>query len=864
MAEKTIIVDFEINAEDVKAANEAMDDATASAASYQQELNKLKTDQKELNALYKIGAVGANEYAQKQTLLKKQITDASKGVRESNKEFKQNKIIVEAAKGSNDQLRARLSILTKEYNGLSKKQRENTKAGKQRQATIEAISSKLKANEKAVGDNRRNVGNYQQAIEDAAGQLNIMGVNVGGVINSLKSNIATLKAVTASTRAYTAGTNAQTVATEGAAVATGIGTKAMRIFKVALAGTGIGLLIVAVASLISYFTMTKRGVALLDQAFAGIKATIAVVTDRLSGLVDAFIMFKNGDYAKAADKISDSFKGIGSEIANDAKAAAQLEKEMQAVVDAERALSAEKATTRGEIKRLGLISEDVSKDTETRLEAGRKAKEIETALMAKMVDTATERLRITKAQNELGESLAADLDREAEAQKALGDIKVQSIEMQTTLNNRLNVILKSADVVAQKAEVEARKAEAEKREATEEQIELENEAAAKRKEIREEFRLEQLSEIERSKEEAIRKSQELRDAGVEELEIKQFLSDKLLEIDSAERDAELETTLQFFEDEAEAARSKVRVEIESEYARNAAIMLIDQELLEAKQQTLDLEANQYQASIDGLAIIDEERQAKLLLDKAEVDAQLVELDREKTDAVKSHLDEVDEKQKESTDKALGAASGGLGALGGMLSGIGDIMNQNIKDTEEQAKAAGKSDAQIRKQTKAARKEAHQMAVAAAIVQTLQAAISAYSSGAAVPVVGMVLGPVMAASHAEGGIPISVNGQGGYEAEGNEIVLTKGVYNNPSLRSEASRLNVLGGGNPISGGNYFAAGGVLQSTGSIRSASNQGNAAINAEISNLGDRIQDMRTVVSVTDIERVSGQKRKVQAISEL
>lgn len=49
------------------------------------------------------------------------------------------------------------------------------------------------------------------------------------------------------------------------------------------------------------------------------------------------------------------------------------------------------------------------------------------------------------------------------------------------------------------------------------------------------------------------------------------------------------------------------------------------------------------------------------------------------------------------------------------------------------------------------------------------------------------------SHAQGGIPI--------EAEGNEIILTKGVYNNPNLRAQASALNVAGGGRK------FAAGGV---------------------------------------------------------
>ncbi len=111
------------------------------------------------------------------------------------------------------------------------------------------------------------------------------------------------------------------------------------------------------------------------------------------------------------------------------------------------------------------------------------------------------------------------------------------------------------------------------------------------------------------------------------------------------------------------------------------------------------------------------------------------------------------------------------------------------------------------------------ATAQAIVSTIQGSINAYSSTAAIPIVGPALAPIAAgvafaagmiqvdkiqstpvqspvkhelggvlrgASHAQGGIPIN-------EAEGNEIILTKGVYQDPGLRSLASALNQAGGG-----------------------------------------------------------------------
>jgi hypothetical protein len=77
--------------------------------------------------------------------------------------------------------------------------------------------------------------------------------------------------------------------------------------------------------------------------------------------------------------------------------------------------------------------------------------------------------------------------------------------------------------------------------------------------------------------------------------------------------------------------------------------------------------------------------------------------------------------------------------------------------------------------------------------------------------GVLRGP----SHENNGIPFTVNGRPGFEAEGDEILLSKGVYRNPSLRSFASALNVAGGGRS------FAAGGPVNP---FDSSSKQGSAA----------------------------------------
>lgn len=870
MAEKKVIVDIDINAEDIRAAKEAQDAAAQSMVEYQKAINDLKTQQKELNALHKVGAVDSKEYAKQQVEIKNKITEANKSLREANKTLQNNKTVVDAANGSNEQLRARLALLTKQYNGLSKEQRESSKQGQQLQSTIKGISDKLKANEKAVGDNRRNVGNYEEALKAVAGQINVMGVNLGGLANQLKT--------------YKDGVVASAAATKASAAATGGLSGAMQILKVAMIATGIGAFVVVLGSMVTFLTQTKRGSELLAQGLSAIGATVSVLTDRMSQLGEALTMVLSGDFTKAAETAKGAFSGITEEIVKESQAAAGLTKEMQTLLDNERNLSVERAKSRAQIKELNKIAEDTTKSYKERSDAAERAISIEQALMAEQVKLAEERARIITAQNKLGESTAEDLDRQAEAERRLGEIRAESLEMQTTLQNKLNTI-------RQQEHAEYVKQENEKRKLTEAQIKAEAEAEAKRAKIREDFRISQLSELEKRKEDALQRAKILKDAGENEKTIEQFLSQELIEINRAEQDNILNAKLKRLDDEAHAARLKVETEIQNEEIRKAALLQIDAELAAAKQQTLDLEIQNYTASTEMIGMVDEERNAKLIQRKAEVDAQVVELDRQKTDALKAHEDELAAKRQQEQQNYTQAATASLGTVANILTGFSQQIEANIKQTEDQAKAAGKTDAEIAAMTKKRRKEAHELAVAAAIVQTLQAAIAAYQSGASIPIVGVALGPIMAAaalafgfaqvgqmkqekfadggiaqgpSHDQGGIPFTVAGHGGYEMEGDEIILTKGVYRDPQLRQQASILNQLGGGKALTPGTYMAAGGIASPTFAARQATASTTQGLEARVDALGDRIEQMQPIVKVTDINRINRQTVKVQQTSDL
>ena len=97
---------------------------------------------------------------------------------------------------------------------------------------------------------------------------------------------------TATAEMATAAEKARAAATEASTVATSMGSAAMKIFKIALASTGIGLLIVALGALVTYFTATNEGAKKFKQITAGLSVyfqEFLSVAGRIGGvLFEAF------------------------------------------------------------------------------------------------------------------------------------------------------------------------------------------------------------------------------------------------------------------------------------------------------------------------------------------------------------------------------------------------------------------------------------------------------------------------------------------------------------------------------------------------------------------------------------------------
>jgi len=212
------------------------------------------------------------------------------------------------------------------------------------------------------------------------------------------------------------------------------------VIRTGIASTGVGLLVLAFGSLVTYFTQTKKGAEKLKVVFAGLGAAVKVIVDRIADFGGAILKFFKGDFSAAAQEMKAAFTGIGEEIVEDTKLMMELERATNALKDSERDLSVETAQRRAEIEKLKMIAEDVTKNEKERLEAAQQAFDIEQALLDKRVENAEQAVSIAQQQAKSSHSLEEDLDNIRDKEVELANIQAESATKSIELNNKINAI----------------------------------------------------------------------------------------------------------------------------------------------------------------------------------------------------------------------------------------------------------------------------------------------------------------------------------------------------------------------------------------------------------------------------------------
>lgn len=382
-------------------------EAIKAIAEYQTKIDAAREAESKLKKQLKDGEISRQQYNEEMAASKAYIADCNDSIRIITKTM-QNQIKQEKEQeGSLRSLRAQLSNLTAEYDALSEAERKGTR-GEELKNYINEVTDALKGAEEETQRYYRNVGNYKEAIIDAANanipfiqQINQMVTSLGGLKNYLAGMKTEMVAVSASTTGW---------------------IKVLKLLKVALIGTGIGALVVALGSLVAWFTKTQKGVEAANKIMAALGATINVIIDRASKLGSALVNLFTGNFKKAGEDAKAIFSGIGKEIADETKQAWELAEVLNEIDKKEVMLSMSRAANRAEIEKLKKAADDQTLSTQERIKAAEKAAEIEKKDLEIQTELAEARLANTLGYTEMNREV-----RKLMEQIKAGDITANEV-----------------------------------------------------------------------------------------------------------------------------------------------------------------------------------------------------------------------------------------------------------------------------------------------------------------------------------------------------------------------------------------------------------------------------------------------------
>lgn len=535
-------------------------------------------------------------------------------------------------------------------------------------------------------------------------------------------------------------------------VTIGTATKGSKLFgtttKIAIASTGIGLLLIAFGTLYTWLTKTQKGMDFMGKIGASISAVFQILIDRVLAFGKGVFAIFSGNFADGIKELERSFFGLGQELASETKAAWEMEGALQDITRAEKQLEIQRSRSRAEIEKLKMAAEDQTKSEQERLDAAQKAFGLENKLLNDSISLQEKKLKTLKDQNALGTSTDEDLNREYDAEIELNNMREESFTKQTELQNKINELKRSGVVVTKET--------------------AEEETAVVKKAKEDQFLVvsENLEKEYQLLGESIRKEQEAK-----KLSDEQILKDRLSRMDEENQIVQDKIWVQFYE---------------GQVSQEERDRLLHEQQVKALQDRLftlamsgETESAEYQKIYTDLAQLHYDYNQKKL-----------ESDQRYHDA-----------KKALEQESLAAASDVFGSLADFLSRDEEARRKNFQTIKAMkvAEITASSTAEIMAIWEYANKNPLNAIFpgAAQVIAGVKTVAALLRFGKGVSDIKKTNfahgGPVFGPSHSMGGIPFSVRGRGGYEMEGGEIIMTKGVYQNPTLRAAASMINVAGGG-----------------------------------------------------------------------
>lgn len=270
MAEKITIAELDINTDAL------IKQATATRT----ELSKLREEQKKLK---KGGEENTEAFVKNEVAIKKLSTSYNEqkkvltSLTDENKNFVQTEVAINKATTKNITTIEGARKSNKELLAIRNKLNLNTDEGRKQ---LVKINEKLDQNNKFI---KENVSGYEQ-----------QKIGIGQYTSALDKFFPRLGSVVKRGEEFRNGLVAQKAALQASSTATTASAKALRIFKIALISTGVGALVVALGTLVTFLTSTQKGV----DAVTKVTKPLEVVFSKMLGVVqdlgeDLFDAFSN-------------------------------------------------------------------------------------------------------------------------------------------------------------------------------------------------------------------------------------------------------------------------------------------------------------------------------------------------------------------------------------------------------------------------------------------------------------------------------------------------------------------------------------------------------------------------------------------
>jgi len=470
--DKKILIDITI---DTEALEKSRDKAILAVAGFDKKLAEMKTQRKkDLEELAK--AVDSGNEKEAEAIRKRvALQEAeSKSIQQSRRD--QLKVVtlsndlITNSDGktlqSKEQLRKARGLEQIQLDQLKGTLKENadgqivlSEAGERSVEQLNKYNTGLITFGKSVNDGRENVGNYTNSILEAVDKTGLFGTSLGTVkeaFNAVRSGAASAsdgfkkfkEGVSQSVSIVTEWAQSGRVAGEVTDTSTAqvgklgdtlgktgkTGVSSMNALRAALASTGIGLLVIALAAVFNYLRQIDPVVEKVEQLFAGMGQAIyevgKIIFDFGAGIVKALTSPLEFIQNFSLDGLIGSFDDATETLAKNTKAAYDNAKSKQELEDFERSMTAAIAKNNIEIDKNRRLSEDRTKSAKERLGFLQIAQDLEAENLKLEIIAARKRFEIAKTEIELKGGLA-------KANDELKDSYIQSATELTTLNAKL-------------------------------------------------------------------------------------------------------------------------------------------------------------------------------------------------------------------------------------------------------------------------------------------------------------------------------------------------------------------------------------------------------------------------------------------